>query len=320
LKYVLLLICSAFLSIYSTAQSSTENFNNYEQSIPGSALKTKMVAIPGGSFKMGSGGNEKNRQADEGPQREVTISPFWMGAYEVTRDEFDVFFKDPTTIQNSEVDAVTRPSAQYIDLSWGMGKEGGFPANSMSQYTALMYCRWLYHKTGVFYRLPSEAEWEYASRAGATTTFYFGDDAGQLPEYAWFKGNSGEKYQRVGQKKPNAFGLYDMLGNLTEWTLDHYTEKTLEQLADKSKDPIPAAIWDEYPKVLKGGSFKEPAEELRPANKFQSDPEWNKRDPQIPKSRWWLTDAEFVGFRILRPVKQPSAEEIENFFKTYLGQ
>jgi formylglycine-generating enzyme required for sulfatase activity len=317
LKYVLLLIGSAFLSICTTAQSSTENFNNYDQSIPGSELKTKMVAIPGGSFKMGS---TDSKQPDETPQREVSVSPFWMSAYEVTRDEFDVFFKDPATIQNSEVDAVSRPSAQYIDLSWGMGKEGGFPANSMSQYTALMYCRWLYSKTGIFYRLPSEAEWEYACKAGTTTTYFFGNDVSQLGEYAWFKGNSGDKYQRVGEKKPNAWGLYDMLGNLTEWTLDHYNEKSLQQLTDKSKDPIPAAVWDEYPKVLKGGSYKEPAEELRAANRFQSDPEWNKRDPQIPKSRWWLTDAEFVGFRLLRPVKQPSAEEIDNFFKTYLGQ
>ena len=126
-----------------------------------------------GSFLMGSSDDEKNREKDEGPQRTVTIAAFWMGAFEVTRDEFDVFYKDETTSENSEVDAVTRPSPQYVDLSWGMGKEGGYPVNSLSQYAALMYCRWLYNKTGVFYRLPTEAEWEYACRAGTTTRYLF---------------------------------------------------------------------------------------------------------------------------------------------------
>jgi len=317
----LFLLASILLKLsLSSAQSTAENAQNYEQDIPGSTLKTKMVAIPGGTFTMGSNSSEKNRENDEGPQRTVKISPFWMGQYEVSRDEFDVFFKDPTTIQNSEVDAVTRPSAQYIDLTWGMGKEGGYPANSMSQYTALMYCRWLYNKTGIFYRLPSEAEWEYACRAGTNTTYFFGNDPKDLPSYAWFKDNSNEKYERAGQKQPNAWGLYDMLGNVSEWTLDHYVDKSLEKLQDNSTDPIPAPIWDEYPKVLKGGSYMDAAPDLRPANKLQSDPEWNKRDPQIPKSRWWLTDAAFVGFRIVRPSKQPTPEQADQFYKSYLGQ
>jgi formylglycine-generating enzyme required for sulfatase activity len=218
------------------------------------------------------------------------------------------------------VDAVTRPSAQYIDLTWGMGKEGGYPANSMSQYTALMYCRWLYQKTGTFYRLPTEAEWEYACRAGTNTTYFFGNDAKDLPSYAWFKENSEEKYQKAGQKKPNAWGLYDMLGNVSEWTLDHHDEKFLQKLPENSIDPMPVPVWAEYPKVLKGGSYMDPAIELRAANRIQSDPEWNKRDPQIPKSRWWLTDAAFVGFRIVKPEKQPTPEEANQFYKSYLGQ
>src|SRR5262245_16150703 len=140
-----------------SAQTDT-SFKAYDQSIPGSSLKFKMVPIKGGSFTMGSPGNEPGRDADEGPQKKFTISPFWMGAYEVTHDEFDIFFKDANTSQNINADAITRPSPQYVDLSWDMGREGGFPVNSMQQRTAVMYCKWLYNKTGIFYRLPTEAE------------------------------------------------------------------------------------------------------------------------------------------------------------------
>ena len=268
---------------------------------------------------MGSPDSEKNRKSDEGPQKNISISAFWMGSFEVSRDEFDVFYKDETTSQNSDIDAITRPSAQYIDLSWGMGKEGGYPVNSMSQYAALMYCRWLYKKTGIFYRLPTEAEWEYACRAGSTTAYYFGDDPKELEKYAWYNQNSNNKFQKSGQKLPNAWGLYDMLGNVDEWTLDHYDEKMLEKLADKTTDPQQLPNKAKYPKTLKGGSFAESAENLRSASRLKSDPSWNRRDPQIPKSKWWLTEASYVGFRLLRPYKQPSKEVIEAFFTSYLG-
>ena len=317
----LLTISAAILLVsISNGQSTPANFTNYEQSIPGSAYKTKMVAIPGGSFTIGSSAGEKHRRPDEGPQKKVSVSPFWMSALEVTRDEFDVFYKDETTVLNSEVDAVTRPSAQYIDLTWGMGKEGGFPANSKQQFTALMYCRWLYKKTGVFYRLPTEAEWEYACRAGTTTTYFFGDDPKDLDKYAWFKDNSEGKYQKTGTKQPNPWGLYDMLGNVAEWTLDQYDPKSFEKIADNSTDPSVPVSPETYPKVLKGGSYWDDAAAVRPASRLASDLEWNKRDPQIPQSRWWLTDAPNVGFRILRPAKQPSPQEAEDFYKLHLGQ
>ena len=132
-----------------SSQTDT-SFKAYEQSIPGSSLKFKMVPIKGGNFTMGSPENEKGRGVDEGPQKTFSISPFWMGTYEVTHDEFDIFFKDANTSQNLGTDAITRPSPQYIDLSWDMGREGGFPVNSMQQRTAVMYCRWLYNKTGIF--------------------------------------------------------------------------------------------------------------------------------------------------------------------------
>ena len=301
-----------------SAQSSNDSFAAYVQTVPGSALQFKMVPVKAGSFLMGSPDSEKDRKADEGPQRNITISAFWMGAFEMSRDAFDVFYTDATISQTSTVDAVTRPTAQYIDLTWGMGKEGGYPVNSMSQYAALMYCRWLYIKTGIFYRLPTEAEWEYACRAGTTTAYYFGDDASQLGKYAWFKDNSKNKYQKAGQKLPNAWGLYDMLGNVAEWTLDHYDEKALEKTTDKATDPFAEPNSAHYPKALRGGGYTDDAVQLRSANRLKSEPKWNRRDPQIPKSKWWLTDAASVGFRVVRPLKQPTKEEIEEFFKKYL--
>ncbi|MBC7508168.1 MAG: SUMF1/EgtB/PvdO family nonheme iron enzyme [Ferruginibacter sp.] len=279
-----------------------------------------MIPIKAGSFLMGSNADEKNRNTNEGPQRNITIAAFWMGAYEVTRDGFDVFYADETTSENSSVDAVTRPSPQYIDFSRGMGKEGGYPVNSLSQYAAIMYCRWLYNKTGIFYRLPSEAEWEYACRAGSITTYYFGNDEKQLDKYAWYKNNSDNKFQKTGLKLPNAWGLYDMLGNVSEWTLDQYLERRMDSLQDNTVNPFATPVMARYPKALRGGGYTEEADLLRSATRFKSDPLWNRRDPQIPKSKWWLTDAPSVGFRIICPFKQPTAQEANNFFKQYLGK
>jgi formylglycine-generating enzyme required for sulfatase activity len=266
---------------------------------------------------MGSVEDEKNRKKDEGPQRKVTVSSFWMGEFEVTHDQFDIFFKDETIPQGSRVDAVTRPTAQYIDLSWGMGRGGGYPVNSMSQGAAIMFCKWLYQKTGVFYRLPTEAEWEYACRAGSATAYFFGGNENELDQYAWFKGNSDNKYHKVGQKKPNSFGLYDMLGNVSEWTMDQYDSSYFTKIANGALDPIHPPL-SRYPKTLKGGSFLNDKSELRSANRFQSEARWNRRDPQIPKSRWWLTDAMDVGFRIVRPLKQPTIEEAKEYYALYL--
>jgi formylglycine-generating enzyme required for sulfatase activity len=303
-----------FICLFSNAQA---DFKLYEQTVPGSSFRFRMIPIKEGDFMMGSPASEKNRDTDEGPQQKIHISAFWIGAYEITRDELDVFLKDENTSQNSEVDAVTRPSPQYIDFSRGMGKEGGFPANSMSQYGALMFCRWLYQKTGIFYRLPTEAEWEYACRAGTNTVYFFGNDSSQLGQYAWYSRNSEDRFHKVGEKLPNAWGLYDMLGNLMEWTLDHYGEQSPSAIS--AGDPAAEPNISRYPKALRGGGFSETATELRCANRYRSDPAWNRRDPQIPKSRWWMTDAVSVGFRVVRPVKQPAAAEVNLFFKNYLG-
>lgn len=312
-RLVLGAVCLASLA---HAQLPKE-FKAYTETIPGSGVSFSMAAIPEGTFVMGSASSEKGRSDDEGPQRHIKISAFWMGTKEVTHDEFLLFMNDESLSRNSDVDAVTRPTPQYIDFTLGMGKQGGFPVNSMSQHAALMYCRWLYKKTGTFYRLPTEAEWEYACRAGSGSIYPFGNDSSQLKDYAWYAANSGDKYHRTGEKKPNAWGLYDMLGNVAEWTIDQYSEKYLADMTENASDPVTEPT-SRYPKSLKGGAFNTPAAVMRPAARFRSELSWNRRDPQIPKSKWWLTDAAQVGFRIVSPAKQPSAEEAEAFYKKYL--
>src|SRR5688572_1605987 len=310
-----------FLSVLFTAFSSpvSQDFKPYEQTLPGSSIKFKMVPVRAGTFTIGSPAGEAGRDEDEGPQKKITLSAFWMGEHEVTFAEWDVFFKNIDVPQTKAIalDAVSRPTAQYIDLTWGMGRDGKQPTNSMSQAATIMYCKWLYAKTGIFYRLPTEAEWEYACRAGATTAFPFDNSPQQLKEYAFFKENSGNKFQKVGQLKPNAWGLYDMLGNLSEWTLDQYDPTAYQKLSDNAKGPL-TPPGSRYPRVVRGGSYLADAKDCRCANRISSLTDWNKRDPQIPKSRWWLTDGMTVGFRLVKPAVQPTKEEAEKFFARYL--
>lgn len=302
----------------SFSQNAADSFGVLSVMVPGTSIPFRMMPVPAGNFTWGSPLQEKGRNKDEGPQKNVTIAAFWMGEHEVTYDEFLVYFDDESIARNSTADAVTRPTPQYIDLSWGMGKQGGYPVNSMSQYTAMMYCKWLYEKTGIFYRLPTEAEWEYACRSGTTTAYYFGDEEKKLKEYAWFADNSKKKYQKVMQKKPNAWGLYDLLGNVAEWTLDRYQEDFFDSLPENTFDPCNIPV-NRYPRSVKGGGFSDPAVALRCAARGRSEPAWNKRDPQIPKSKWWLTDGMSVGFRLVRPLQPPAKEEIEAFYQKFLG-
>ncbi|WP_343700442.1 SUMF1/EgtB/PvdO family nonheme iron enzyme [Chitinophaga sp.] len=308
-KKTVALLFGGFVTGSVYAQTS-EPFEAYEQKIQGTDVTIKMVPVQGGEFMLGSPAGEKGRKADEGPQKKVKVDPFWMGAYEVTFDQYDLY-ADKDKDQTPLPDGMTRPSPPYIDLTLGMGKSGGYPANSMSQYGALMYCKWLYAKTGVFYRLPTEAEWEYACRAGSKTAYPFGNDAAQLKDYAWTAENSDAVYHKVGELKPNAWGLYDMLGNVAEWTLDQYDEKAYAKAAASNPWNKPTGT---TPRTVKGGHYEDAAENARCAARLESDPVWNDRDPQIPKSKWWNADAPFVGFRLVRPLKQPTKAEAEQFF------
>ena len=294
----------------------------YTQIIPGTDVSYDMTPIPGGKYKMGSPANEPGRKPDEGPVHEVEISPFWMEKREVTWNEFELFMypneekKSRQTKQlepalNTLTDAITHPTQPYVEMSFGMGKDG-YPAISMTQHAANKYCEWLSAKTGHFYRLPTEAEWEYAARAGTTTAYFWGDDPGVIGEYCWWGKNSDFKYQKVGKKKPNPWGLYDILGNVLEWTLDQYDPEYY-------KNSPAANPWNvstkPYPHSARGGSWDDddPAK-LRAAARRASDPSWKIQDPQLPKSVWYHTDAQFLGFRIVRPFDVPAADAMQKYW------
>jgi len=307
------------------AQAAPGNMQPYTNTIPGTRVTFSMVPIPAGEFVMGSPDSEPNRKPDEGPQHKVKISPFWMGQFEVTWNEYELFMypdeekrTQATVPSNSSgdklADAVTHPSKPYVEMSFGMGKDG-FPAISMTQHAANKYCQWLSAKTGQFYRLPTEAEWEYACRAGTTTTYFFGDEASKLPEYAWFEQNSDFKYQKVGKKKPNPWGLYDIYGNVVEWVLDQYDPDFYKQCAATSPaiDPWNKAI-KPYPHSVRGGSWDDEATMCRSAARRGSDRAWKMQDPQLPKSIWYFSDAQWVGFRIVRPLKVPPPEQMQKYW------
>lgn len=279
----------------------------YSVTIPNTTVAYNMVPIPAGKFLMGS-----KEQADEQPQHEVALDGFWMQANEVTWDEYRLFMfanqAGEIASKDDAVDAVSRPTRPYVEMSFGMGING-FPAISMTQHAANKYAEWLSAKTGEFYRLPTEAEWEYACRAGASTPYYFGSDPALLKDYAWYSANSGGKYQKVGTKKPNLWGLYDMLGNVMEWTLDAYAPYR----PDHDSDPWvkPSAP---YPMSVRGGSWNDDAPAVTCASRVASDPSWKQQDPQLPKSIWYETDAQWLGFRLIRPAKLPSAEEMFKYW------
>jgi formylglycine-generating enzyme required for sulfatase activity len=292
----------------------------YTNTIPGTTVTYGMMPIRGGEFLMGSPASEKGRKADEGPQHKVRISPFWMGRCEVTWNEYELFMypdqeKALTVDTNNPYldkvsDAVSRPTKPYVEMSFGMGK-GEYPAISMTQHAANKYCQWLSAKTGEYYRLPTEAEWEYACRAGTTTAYFFGDDPARLKEYAWFAANSDFKYQKTGRKKPNPWGLHDIYGNVLEWCLDQYEPNAYQQFAAApAKDPWLKAT-KPYPHVARGGHWDEDdLTMLRSSVRRASDKAWKQQDPQLPKSIWYHTDAQFLGFRLVRPLAVPPPAEL----------
>src|SRR4030095_3003879 len=308
---------------YAKFKEEEKSFSNYRDTIRGTKVFFEMIAIPGGKFLMGSPQTEKEHHPEEGPVHDVQLDSFWIGKLEITWDEYELFVypaleKEQEKISvegnnNLRVDAVTRPTSPFTDMSFGMGKNG-FPAVNMTQYAALSYCKWLTAKTGHFYRLPTEAEWEYACRAGSKTAYSFGNDITQLSEYAWFSKNSKGKYQKVGTRKPNKWGVYDMHGNVAEWTLDQY----LPEFYSTFKGRGVANPWAEptklYPRVVRGGSWYDDPGKLRSSARLGSSPKWKQRDPQLPKSNWWNTDASFVGFRIVRPLKNPTTDQVAKYF------
>ena len=300
--------------------ASPAEMKPYDEPLEHTDLTIAMVPIPGGTFLMGSPDSEGDRKADEGPRNEVKVSPFWMGKFEITWDQYDAWGEEidqrrrklleiEAGPRDLAVDGITKPTEPYTDMSFGMGK-GDYPAICMTQHAARTFCEWLSAKTGRYYRLPTEAEWEYACRAGSTSAYSFGDDLDQLEDHAWFFDNSEDTYQEVGQKKPNRWGLHDMHGNVSEWVLDQYVED-LYSKRKAAEDPlaIPQTL---YPRVVRGGGWDDDPDMLRSAAREASHEDWKKQDPQIPKSIWYHTDARAVGFRVVRPFREPSAQERAN--------
>lgn len=248
--------------------SPVEAAKTFKQDIPSAAFAIEMVRIPGDPAQK--------------------LAPFYMSKTEITWDAFDIFIykldipeddrPKHETDHNDEPrpDTITRPTKPYLPPDRGFGHEG-FPAITMSHTCATEFCKWLSDKSGRKFRLPTEAEWEHAARAGSDTP------CEPITDCAWFKDNADAKTHSVASKKPNAFGLFDMFGNVAEWCNDAQGKP-----------------------VAKGGSFIKDAAAMNASFREPPKREWNATDPQIPKSKWWLADATFIGFRIVCDTTDPS--------------
>lgn len=278
----------------------------------GGSISFVMVLVPGGTFMMGSREDEPGHKDDEGPCQQVRVSRFYLCTTETTLELFEAYYEETVGPKRDdiaagqstgEVDAITGPTPVYGDLSMGYGKK--HPAMGMTWDNAETFCVWLSKKTGRKYRLPTEAEWEYAARAGATDVFGCGNDPSRLADFAWYKANSDGELHEVGQKKSNAFGLYDVSGNVREWVSDFYSPGAYGSAANK-----PMAVNPSGPSgpsggkvhVARGGDYNSPAEDLRCAARAFEESWWRSLDPQIPKSRWWLPQMDFIGFRIAESI------------------
>jgi len=290
-----------FLSFSILAQDSI-GFNQYKQLIPGSNIYIEMSPIQGGNYFI--------------EDTNIELSPFWIAKFEISWDQYkefeELYLKSlSNTESDSQFDGFTGPTQPYIDMSFGMGKIG-YPAINITHYAAAQYCKWLTLKTGIFFRLPTEAEWELACNGSSGSSEINMQNIG---EYAWYIDNSKNKYHKIGEKSPNSYGLFDMIGNVAEWTLDQYFENYKQKLSNEKITKNPYFKPDKlYPRTVRGGSWKDNVENLGCDARKPSSPRWKRSDPQLPRSYWWLTNAEFVGFRIVRPFHPPDQKEWEQFW------
>lgn len=313
-------------NIYTSA-TSVDSFINYTEQIPGSIVDFEMIAIPGSTFSMGSPKDEPFRKEDEGPQVTVNISDFWMGKTEVTWDEYLAFIRETGKEGRTEdqvasiahannIDAISGPTPFYgnPDQGWGRGKR---PAITMTHYGAQKYCVWLSSKTGKKYRLPTEAEWEYACRSNTKGAYFFngdpfdysakgfwksifGVDTTTISTYILYDQNSFNKTGLPEQVNENPFGLTNMLGNVREFCADYYSKNIYKSYVDKGSVDDPTGPADGKEFVIRGGSFKSDASDVRiSARDHTRNDAWLLTDPQIPKSIWWYSDCNDVGFRIV---------------------
>lgn len=257
------LISSLLPTVLSTP-TLPDDLKPFTETLPGSVVKIQMQAIPGGPVKIGD--------------KQVDVKPFWMANTETPWEAYDLFLTSgpaskPYDQSEFGADVIARPSKSYIlpDLGWG---HHGYPVINVSFTSVTMFCRWLSSVTKKKYRLPTEAEWELACRAGNQGDWK--TSKGDLEKSDWYGANSDRMTHPVGTKQPSKYGLYDMFGNVGEWATD----------------------MDGKP-VLCGGTFKDAIADISPATRKRYSPAWQATDPQIPKSRWWLSDGSFVGFRLV---------------------
>lgn len=315
------IIASASQTLF-TEPAKVEKFENFTEMIPGTSVSFEMVAIPEGSFNMGSKDDEPLRDEDEGPVRKVTLSKFWIAKTEVTWDEYLAFFRATSSQGRTEGQIVSKKKTDAIsgatppwgapDQGWGKGKR---PAITMSWHAASVYCRWLSKVTGKKYRLPTEAEWEYACRGGTETPYFFdgnpkdftsegflkkffGPDTALISSRVIYKENSSSKTHEPSAVTANRFGLLNMSGNVAEFCLDFYSPDAYKADTLSLVNPLGPEGGQEH--VIRGGSFKSDARDVRSAARdFTKTKAWLVTDPQIPKSIWWYSDCIDVGFRVV---------------------
>lgn len=305
----------------------------YTQTIDQTDVRFEMIPIPGGEVLVGSPENEPGRSADEGPQFTVTIEPMWVAKTELTWAEYKTFLKTYDIFKRlsrqgirkasglDQADAITVPTPLYEPShTYEHGDDPKQPAVTMTQYAAKQYCKWLSGIAAVEYRLPTEAEWEYAARGGTNTAYSFGNDVAELDQYAAFADNSPEGAPKVGSKKPNPFGLYDMHGSVWEWTVNHYSAEAYGTKAGK-KLTVNEAFdppTQKDSRTVRGGGWQDPPERLRSAARLGSaDEDWKDFDPNVPMSPWWYTTdpARMVGMRIVRSHKPLTEDEKKRYWE-----
>jgi formylglycine-generating enzyme required for sulfatase activity len=310
-----------------TEPAVIDKFEPFTEFIPGSSVSFDMVAVPEGFFTIGSPEKEKMRKEDEGPQGRIKVSKFFMGKAEVSWDEYMAFFsqtgaegKSETSSSGSEdVDGITGATPPWgaPDQGWGKGSR---PAITMTHHAAVVYCQWLSQVTGKKYRLPTEAEWEYACRGGTDTPYFFegtakdytsegffkkifGADTSIISGYTTYAGNSPNKTRTPLDVKPNPFGLLNMVGNVAEFCSDWYSPDTYKaypsiESGKATLNPKGPTTGTEH--VIRGGAYWSDAKDLRSASRDKTQHDaWLVTDPQIPKSIWWYSDSRHVGFRVV---------------------
>ena len=316
-------------SLYFKTATPVTKFANFTEQIPQTAVSFEMIAIPGGTFNMGSPDKEPFRKPDEGPVHKVTLSPFFMSETEVTWEMFWTFFSKtmsegrtpPSFVYENnsrpDVDAISGPTPPYgsPEQGWGSGKR---PAITMTHYAAETFCQWLSLVTGKKYRLPTEAEWEYAARGGTETPYFFEGKPKEfsntgfwrkfkkastegISSYIIYVNNSKNRTQEPDEVKANPFGLKNMLGNALEYCADKYDPDAYKKAGENSVNPL-VTEGEEY--VVRGGNYASDAADVRSAARaYTKHDDWLKTDPQQPKSIWWYSDIRGIGFRIVCEVE-----------------